>query len=135
MTDQPQYVRPEDIQEYQRFGLYFLQYFAHPLPLELWHYTDAQGLIGILKTGQLWSTQVACLNDSFEQRYFGHLIHEAVKKRQSTNNDEKLAVLLRAADNALSGADFSAIGRFVCCFSEVQDDLGQWRGYGGGECG
>ena len=23
----------------------------------------------------------------------------------------------------------------MTCFSEVEDDLSQWRGYGGGECG
>ena len=31
--------------------------------------------------------------------------------------------------------DFAGEGHFVTCFSEVEDDLSQWRGYGGGECG
>jgi hypothetical protein len=43
--------------------------------------------------------------------------------------------LLRVADETLDQRDFSTYGQFVACFSETKDDLGQWRGYGGGECG
>jgi len=103
--------------------------------MELWHYTNAEGLIGILQTGQIWSTQVACVNDALEQRYFGNLVHEAVKARRAQNTDTTIAVMLRVADEALANRDFSSAGHFVTCFSEVEDDLGQWRGYGGGECG
>jgi hypothetical protein len=40
------------------------------------------------------------------------------------------------ADEVLEAREFSAVGQFVaCCFSEAEGDLGQWRGYGGGECG
>jgi hypothetical protein len=42
--------------------------------------------------------------------------------------------MLRVADEALSTTDFAAASHFVACFSEVEDDLGQWRGYGSGEC-
>lgn len=43
--------------------------------------------------------------------------------------------LFRAADELLAQRDFTAVGQFVTCFSEAKDDLAQWRGYGGGECG
>ena len=46
-----------------------------------------------------------------------------------------ISILLQNADAALSSRDFAAFGHFVICFSEVEDDLGQWRGYGGGQCG
>jgi hypothetical protein len=130
-----EYVREEDRQEYLRFAAHHLRSFGHPPVSEIWHYTDAEGLVGILKSGQLWCTQVSCLNDCLEQRYFGDLMHAAVKARRAKNTDTNLAILLRIAEESLGGRDFSAAGNFVACFSEVEDDLGQWRGYGGGQCG
>jgi hypothetical protein len=100
----------------------------------VWHYTNADGLIGILTSGQIWSTQIACLNDSLEHRYFAGLVHAAVNVERKRNTDPDIDVLLRVADDALSNVDTSTEGRFVACFSEVRDDLAQWRGYGGGEC-
>jgi hypothetical protein len=130
-----EYVREEDRQEYLRFAAHHLRSFGHPPVSEIWHYTDAEGLVGILKSGQLWCTQVSCLNDSLEWRYFGDLVHAAIKALRAKNTDANLAIMLRIADESLDGRDFSASGYFVACFSEVEDDLGQWRGYGGGQCG
>jgi hypothetical protein len=130
-----EYVREQDKQEYLKFFAHHLRSFGRPPASELWHYTDAEGLMGVVASGQLWCTQVACLNDSLEQRYFGDLVHAAVKARRANNTDPHLAILLRVADEFLDGQDFAAAGRFVACFSEIEDDLGQWRGYGGGQCG
>jgi hypothetical protein len=135
MTEPDSYIREEDKQEYRRFCAYHLPAFSRELPPELWHYTSADGLIKILQSGQIWSTQVACLNDTLEQRFFGDLIHEVVKKRRAQNTDPKLAALFQTADDSLGNRDFTTAGHFVACFSEIEDDLGQWRGYGGGECG
>lgn len=129
------YVRDEDKEEYQRFCLHHLASLGRAPVDTLWHYTDADGLIGILKTGKLFATQVTCMNDSLEQRYFGDLVHEAVRLEVLKNVDQNLAVLLRVADSALGKRDFATAWHFVTCFSEVEDDLGQWRGYGGGRCG
>lgn len=35
----------------------------------------------------------------------------------------------------MGNRDFASAWHFATCFSEVEDDLGQWRGYGGGQCG
>jgi hypothetical protein len=129
------YICDEDKKEYRNFCERHLPAFSRALPSELWHYTSAEGLINILKSGQIWSTQVACLNDTVEQRFFGDLVHAAVRKRRAQNTDPALAVLMQVADEALANRDFSTAAHFVACFSEVEDDLGQWRGYGGGECG
>jgi hypothetical protein len=130
-----EYVRDEDKREYLRFALHHIRSFAHTPVSEIWHYTDAEGLIGILRSGQIWCTQVSCLNDSLEQRYFGDLLHTAIKALRAKNTDSNLAVMLRIADEAFDRRDFAVTGHFVACFSEVEDDLGQWRGYGGGQCG
>ena len=88
-----------------------------------------------MKSRQIWATQVTCLNDSLEKKYLSTLIHTAVKEQMMSNTITTLDDMWRVADEGLSNADFSEEGHFVACFSEVEDDLGQWRGYGGGECG
>jgi hypothetical protein len=130
-----EYIREVDKQEYRNFCMHHIRSFARPPVAEVWHYTSADGLIAILKSGQMWSTQVACLNDSLEQRYFGDLVNDVVRLQMAQNTEPDLAVLLRIADQGLSQRDFASAWHFVACFSEVEDDLGQWRGYGGGECG
>ena len=135
MSSSLPYVKREDFEEYRRFCINHVRSFGRPLPEEIWHYTDAGGLIGILQSGKIWTTQVTCVNDTLEQRSFGALVHEAVKKRRKQNTDPVLEPLLRVADEVLGAPDFTAVDQFVACFSEAEDDLGQWRGYGGGECG
>jgi Protein of unknown function (DUF2971) len=63
------------------------------------------------------------------------LVHASLKTLRASNANLTLGVLLRVADDALATQDVAPVGNFVACFSEVGDDLGQWRGYGGGQCG
>jgi hypothetical protein len=135
MTEKPAYVTDADRAEYGRFVIHHLPAFARNPPPELWHYTSAQGLIAILTTGKIFSTQISCLNDNLERRYFSDLVHDALRDVAAKNTDARLTVLFNAALSQLSNPDFSATWHFATCFSEVEDDLGQWRGYGGGECG
>ncbi len=135
MNNEKPYITEADKAQYRRFAEHHLPSLGRAPVSEVWHYTTGQGLIGILTDGKLYSTQISCLNDSLEQRYFGDLVHAGLKKLNASNSDPSVDVLLQAADGALSGRDFSALGHFVTCFSEVEDDLGQWRGYGGGQCG
>jgi hypothetical protein len=135
MTEKPTYITDADKAEYGRFVVHHLPAFARNAPSELWHYTNAQGLIAIITTGKIYSTQIACLNDNLERRYFGDLLHATLKDIAMKNTDPKLAVLFNGALSQLANPDFSATWHFATCFSEVEDDLGQWRGYGGGECG
>jgi hypothetical protein len=130
-----EYIRHEDREEYTRFCMHQLTRFAAPPPSEIWHYTDATGLIEILKTGHIFSTQVSCLNDNLEQKYLGELVLAELKKQSSSNADDNLKILFDKAIDGLEGLDLSPNANFVTCFSEAEDDLGQWRGYGGGECG
>lgn len=128
-------VLPAERAAYRDFANHHLQGFGSPLPETLWHYTDAKGLIGILESGVIYFTQISCLNDSLEQAYAGNVILSHVRAKLATNTDQQLEPFLKIAEAALSNRDFSSHGRFVACFSEIEDDLGQWRGYGGGECG
>ncbi len=129
------YVTDEDRAEYHRFCLHHLSTYGRPPVGEVWHYTTAEGLIAILREGKIFATQITCLNDNLEQRYFGDLCFEAMQPVMTSNTDPNYAVLLKMADEALRNRDFATAWHFVSCFSEIADDLGQWRGYGGGECG
>jgi hypothetical protein len=87
------YVTDADHAEYHRFCLHHLRTYGRPLVPEVWHYTTADAMMKILEGRKIFATQVTCLNDNREQRYFGDLFYQAMKP------------------------------------------LGQWRDYGGGECG
>ncbi len=104
---------------------------------DLWHYTNADALIKILDTKTLFATHVDCLNDSSERIYFYELLNECIKERKRARagipSDD--IILYNALESALSIRNYLPISRFVTCFSESWDDLNQWRGYGGGECG
>ena len=85
------------------------------------------------RTGELYSTQIACLNDATEFTYAGQLLRDAIKKAKPLNDDntylrDKLVV-------ESPGQRAAAEGRFVTCFSALGDDLSQWRAYSGGENG
>jgi len=136
MNANESYITDADKARFRDFALHHLPSIGRAPVNEIWHYTTAQGLIAILTGGKVYSTQISCLNDSLEQRYFGDLIHAGVKRLIASNQDSSVSILLQVADAALSSRDFAALGHFVICFSEVEDDLGQWRGYGsGGQCG
>ena len=63
------YIRPEDENSYGQWTTtYIFKFF--PVPIRpLYHYTTGAGLIEILKSGELWSTQLSCLNDASEFLY------------------------------------------------------------------
>src|SRR5262245_66275832 len=118
--DNSRFIVEQDREEYRAFCANHLPRFRRASPSEIWHYTDAKGLVGILQTGKIWSTQITCLNDNFEHRYFGDLVHEAVRSERAKNADPSLNVLLTTADRTLAERDYSAQGFFVACFSEVE---------------
>ena len=61
--------RPAELQVVVDHGLR-----ANPnLPKTVYHYTDAAGLIGILKNRQIWATHVTYLNDASELLHFARL--------------------------------------------------------------
>jgi hypothetical protein len=44
----------------------------------VWHYTNGDGLIGIIESGSIFATQISCLNDSTEIRYSAMRLREAL---------------------------------------------------------
>jgi hypothetical protein len=104
-------------------------------PNSLYHYTTGENLINIISSGQLWSTHVACLNDATEIRYATDQLRERIETRLVAPGDPDMIPLVRSLDEILCGFETEIRPTFVTCFSELYDDLSQWRAYSGGEGG
>jgi hypothetical protein len=113
----------------------------------LYHYTNAQGLYGMLSTGRVWATNVGFLNDPSEMRYAAQLIRSVVLEEAA-----KLQLALPAHEKKLSLSNlfpqlfasnspeewidtllktFESQGDvYMTCFCAKHDLLSQWRGYG-----
>ncbi len=104
-------------------------------PRLLYHYTSAEGLLGMLEGHQLWATNVRFMNDTTELGYGIGLVREvlqepatgraprrAASRRVTRQNREDILAML---------ADTEANTKhFAVCFCENGDLLSQWRGYG-----
>ena len=105
---------------------------AIPMHKEIWHYTDAAGLRGIVSSGNIFASEIHFLNDSREA-YYGH---ELIKKLLEGLKREP-GPFVKYFDRLLSEiSNFEHLhGVYVACFCEEGDLLSQWRGYGGGGTG
>ena len=111
-------------------------YFAPP---SVFHYTDARGLLGILRCKKLWATDRRFLNDveeaTFARKDFSRRLrrltnpaHDSAHPLHCNSRFEKaFEDYRRLIVDALSGSRFPA---YVTCFSESGDLLSQWRAYG-----
>jgi hypothetical protein len=116
---------------YWRFVQRLVPPFTETVPETLWHYTTGDSLIKIITSGKLWATQVSCVNDRTEVRYAARLYKEALEAIATTQTltpDEQN--LYQHIVNVFS-EETNASGWFISCFSQVEDDLSQWRAYGG----
>lgn len=131
-----QYILPVDKKEYNNYFtrlLHQLSPINHVVPL--YHYTSGERLIQIIEQGELWSTQIACLNDSKELIHASEQFREVIANRQAAPINKDYEMLLGRMDELLSDIDHEAVSAFVICFSELGNDLSQWRAYGGVEGG
>jgi hypothetical protein len=110
-------------------GTEVLDEFETDTPVELFHYTDTAGLIGILQNkGELWVTDVRCLNDTDELALGYRLVEQAIQAR-STHPAHGLLTRLLAHPAYVSGLVFTT------SFSAEPDLLSQWRAYTGDGAG
>ncbi len=106
----------------------------------LWHYTSGPGLLGMLTSNSIYSTQVSCLNDSKEVRFASELFRESLRNQEScfaggSREGTFIKEALSYFDEGSGQLNHVRLPYFVTCFSEAKDDLSQWRAYGGGENG
>jgi hypothetical protein len=92
-------------------------------PNELFHYTDTNGLIGVLREkGELWATDLRCMNDTDELTLGKKLLEDAIEARTDHPARSLLTELL------VHPAYVSPL-IFVVSFSTQRDLLSQWRAY------
>jgi hypothetical protein len=132
---------------------------THPAPEELWHYTDAAGLLGILGGGSaatapsvatFWATGLEYLNDHQELLYGLQHVRLAIvdfteQFRITTYGPDEPHIYVNIGDKVtflerLCNAITAVIDRtyphpihcYITSFSTQADLLSQWRGYGAG---
>jgi hypothetical protein len=106
----------------------------------IWHYTNGAGFLGIIESGAIRATQVAVVNDSTETVYATRLYRAAVRQLQKEMVGDEMAeeLLQGVLDETAESADMPghADSKFyVSCFTDLEDNVQQWRDYGNGENG
>jgi hypothetical protein len=111
---------------------------ATALPLEgfasnqsdtLYHYTDANGLLGILQRKCIRAGNVRYMNDSSELNHVGDVISEAATKLEGEATTEASRTFLRILRESPLRYHFPDTEVYAACFSESWDVLSQWRSY------
>ena len=96
-----------------------------PLPHRLYHYTSADGLLGIMRTETLWATCARYMNDASEVTYGQQIVCESVEAAAKAETgiarewlDRFVGVIPRVHD---------AHETYIASFCETPDMLSQWR--------
>jgi len=98
-------------------------------PATLYHYTNAQGLLGIVQSHRLWAGDARFLNDPSEIEYAANAIRESIVWVTKHYPSPLPNTFTRQVVADLDG--FVAEARvYICCFCHKGDLLSQWRGYG-----
>ncbi len=129
------------------------RHYSSKLPSILYHYTDLNGLMGIIESKCLWATDIYYLNDFTEMAYAFDFISGRIKYLMDSfprEDRSQMGLRIRLPDGVRTEYEFfedlekviSGIKKspddytsFVCSFSKNGDRLSQWRGYSKGEGG
>ena len=101
---------------------------AAPIPPLMHHYTDDVGLRGILDSGKLWVTDIFYLNDPSELKY-GVSIATETLARIAAGGPPEHRLFAHDFRQYEDRAAERVAHYFVCSFSKLPNDLGQWRAY------
>ncbi len=88
----------------------------------LYHYTDANGLIGILQNKEIWASSAMHLNDAMEIREGAKLLEKYIRDMKE---DERQFV----GGRLRHWIQWVSEEMLVASFSQEGDQLGQWRAY------
>jgi Protein of unknown function (DUF2971) len=100
------------------------EHYARVPNTPLAHYTNANGLAGILSTRTIWATNIRFLNDSREFLHAVDLAQCYLKDMPQINpTDSALKLQLQQSLESMHGTTW------IASFSESSNLLSQWRGY------
>ncbi|MGN7187711.1 DUF2971 domain-containing protein [Microbacterium enclense] len=99
-------------------------------PDSIFHYTTLDGARSILENGTLRATHVQFMNDRdelvFKDEVLGHVGDLEEQEEENLSGDYGWNEVASKAYSAASHGD----SLVVACFTELEDDLSMWRGYG-----
>jgi hypothetical protein len=102
----------------------------YPTPVKkLYHYTTQAGLLGIIRSKQIWLTHTQYLNDTREYRHALEIMRSEVQTRIGRAKNAEATDIFSHMLGDLTG--HQSINVCVASFSTDPDSLSQWRGYGG----
>lgn len=129
---------------YDALGNVWEKFHRAPPTTEVYHYTNADSVVQILSTQELWLTQIGSLNDHSELYHSVALFKKLLgaKKRQIGAMEhpfrKELETFYEGITACFKGDEPLALHRshiFIVSFSSSQNDLRQWIAYGGSKCG
>ena len=98
-------------------------------PRYLYHYTSAQGLLGMLQSNRVWATNSRFMNDPTEIAYAIRLVRE-VADANLREGDARWLKEVRDWVETFIGEYENNAKVYIACFCSEGDLLSQWRGYG-----
>lgn len=102
---------------------------SHKIIQPLYHYTDAEGLKGIIDNGSMWFTDVRNLNDPSEFRFGLSLVSKELENYENKSNNNLINEFIKFSQNNITKLSYNNLFCYISCFSELRDDLNQWRCY------
>jgi hypothetical protein len=97
-------------------------------PEYLYHYTTAEGLLGIVKNREMWATDIFYSNDRQEVHHGIELAIEELRGKDIHEGYKKDAPMVVSMLESVRPLTFQP-RIYVSCFSEKADDLSLWRSY------
>jgi hypothetical protein len=100
-------------------------------PDVVYHYTSAQGCLGIINEKQIYLTDAFFLNDQSELVYGRDLAVECLQRRAGSEVSNHIKTFLNGTANTFDPFDDADLGfrYYVACFCEDGNLLSQWRAY------
>jgi hypothetical protein len=93
---------------------------------ELYHYTNLEGLGGIIANSDLWLTNARYCNDE-EELIHGVRLTQSIVQEQAQSADAKRREYLDELVRLLEDPQLDPV--YICCFCETDNLLSQWRAY------
>jgi hypothetical protein len=93
----------------------------------LYHYTSLSGMMGIVNSKAIWTSEIKYLNDADELRYLGKIVNSILALRE-TSSDQANEIWRQFRDWIRERLDHGHM-LFVGSFTENGNLLSQWRGY------
>lgn len=101
------------------------------IPPVLWHYTTAEGLLGILDSKKIRASHISTMNDVYEYRYSVGSLVQAAEHRLKLDIDDVSRSMLGHLCAELKDLRIDRVPPvFVSCFTSNVDWTNHWGEYG-----